>query len=260
MERNVMGELNVYRGSGAKPNFSEIARRRGMDRHTVAKYWRDAESAVDGRSARGSAFDPLEEEIRAHATTPRPRRTSPPRPGARATRPRGRSPRPWRPCGCWRRWRTSPPSRPRTPGQPAGSARQCRRGRSYRSAAWDAHGDRARTGLQPPLAVAVAAVRPSSAQLVDHRVNDLVDEDFSERAHELMEVHHPVVEAGRTLGAGASIWFTLRIAVISLHRIRLSQLQILRRWPLLCFRPLHRHFRHDRHFRMPLDEINGTAA
>lgn len=30
MERNVMGELNVYRGSGAKPNFSEIARRHGM--------------------------------------------------------------------------------------------------------------------------------------------------------------------------------------------------------------------------------------
>ena len=48
MERNVMGELNVYRGSGAKPNFSEIARRHGMDRHTVAKYWRDGESAADG--------------------------------------------------------------------------------------------------------------------------------------------------------------------------------------------------------------------
>ena len=56
MERNVMGELNVYRGSGAKPNFSEIARRHGMDRHTVAKYWREGESAADGRSARGSAW------------------------------------------------------------------------------------------------------------------------------------------------------------------------------------------------------------
>ena len=64
MERNIMGEPNVYGGgSGAKPNFSEIARRHGMDRHTVAKYWRDGESAVDGRSARGSAFDPLEEEF-----------------------------------------------------------------------------------------------------------------------------------------------------------------------------------------------------
>ena len=36
-----------------------------MDRHTVAKYWREGESAADGRSARGSAFDPLEEVIRA---------------------------------------------------------------------------------------------------------------------------------------------------------------------------------------------------
>ena len=36
MERNVMGELNVYRGSGSKPNFSETARRHGMDRLSVA--------------------------------------------------------------------------------------------------------------------------------------------------------------------------------------------------------------------------------
>ncbi len=43
MERNVMGELNVYRGAGAKPNFSDIARRHGMDRHTVAKYWSGGE-------------------------------------------------------------------------------------------------------------------------------------------------------------------------------------------------------------------------
>ena len=32
MERNVMGELNMYRQAGAKPNFSEVARRHGMDR------------------------------------------------------------------------------------------------------------------------------------------------------------------------------------------------------------------------------------
>ncbi|MEO2514633.1 hypothetical protein ABG991_06470, partial [Collinsella aerofaciens] len=56
MERNVMGELNVYRGSGAKPNFSEIARRHGMDRHTVAKYWREGEAAVDGRSVLASIY------------------------------------------------------------------------------------------------------------------------------------------------------------------------------------------------------------
>lgn len=32
MERNLMGELNMYRQSGTTPNFSEIARRYGMDR------------------------------------------------------------------------------------------------------------------------------------------------------------------------------------------------------------------------------------
>lgn len=86
MERNVMGELNVYRGSGAKPNFSEIARRHGMDRHTVAKYWREGESAADGRSARGSAFDPLEEVIRAKAQLPGMTNPAAP-PAPAATRP-----------------------------------------------------------------------------------------------------------------------------------------------------------------------------
>lgn len=41
-----------------------------MDRHTVAKYWREGESAADGRCARGSAFDPLEEVIRSKAQLP----------------------------------------------------------------------------------------------------------------------------------------------------------------------------------------------
>ena len=41
MERNVMGELNMHRAAGTKPNFSDIARRHGLDRHTVAKYWRE---------------------------------------------------------------------------------------------------------------------------------------------------------------------------------------------------------------------------
>lgn len=57
MERNVMGELNMYRGSGAKPNFSDIARRHGMDRHTVARYWSEGADPPDRRSERGSAFE-----------------------------------------------------------------------------------------------------------------------------------------------------------------------------------------------------------
>lgn len=41
-----MGELNVYRQLGIKPNFTQIGRRYGLHRQTVAKYWR--------RGARGT--------------------------------------------------------------------------------------------------------------------------------------------------------------------------------------------------------------
>ena len=54
MERNVMGELNMHRAAGTKPNFSDIARRHGLDRHTVARYWREGEELEDRRSDRGS--------------------------------------------------------------------------------------------------------------------------------------------------------------------------------------------------------------
>lgn len=46
MERNVMGELNMHRAAGTKPSFSDIARRHGLDRHTVAKYWREGAGCV----------------------------------------------------------------------------------------------------------------------------------------------------------------------------------------------------------------------
>ena len=39
MERNLIGELNMMKESGAKPNFTDIARGYGVDRHTVARYW-----------------------------------------------------------------------------------------------------------------------------------------------------------------------------------------------------------------------------
>ena len=41
---NMIGELNMYRESGIKPNFSDIARRYHRDRHTVAAYWKAAAS------------------------------------------------------------------------------------------------------------------------------------------------------------------------------------------------------------------------
>ena len=69
MERNVMGELNMYRQAGAKPNFSEVARRHGMDRKTVAKYWRLGEAPAD-RPPRPSGFDAVREVIEEKAGLP----------------------------------------------------------------------------------------------------------------------------------------------------------------------------------------------
>lgn len=69
MERNVMGELNMYRQAGAKPNFSEVARRHGMDRKTVAKYWRLGETPAD-RPPRPSGFDAVREVIEEKAGLP----------------------------------------------------------------------------------------------------------------------------------------------------------------------------------------------
>ena len=58
MDRNMIGELNMYRESGIKPNFSDIARRYGRDRHTVAAYWRAGGcEPPDGRRDRASSFD-----------------------------------------------------------------------------------------------------------------------------------------------------------------------------------------------------------
>ena len=38
-EKNLIGELDMYREAGIKPNFSDIAKRYGKDRHTVASCW-----------------------------------------------------------------------------------------------------------------------------------------------------------------------------------------------------------------------------
>ena len=65
-----MGELNMYRQLGIKPNFSEIARRYCLDRHTVASYWKEGGDVDDGRSRRSSGFDRHRETIEAKAALP----------------------------------------------------------------------------------------------------------------------------------------------------------------------------------------------
>lgn len=69
-ERNIMGELNMYRQLGIKPNFSEIARRHGLDRRTVASYWREGGDVDDGRCRRTSGFDRHRDAIAAKASLP----------------------------------------------------------------------------------------------------------------------------------------------------------------------------------------------
>ena len=69
-ERNIMGELNVYRQLGLKPNFSEIGRRYGINRHTVARYWNEGGDVDDGRCRRASGFDAYSELIAEKASMP----------------------------------------------------------------------------------------------------------------------------------------------------------------------------------------------
>ena len=71
MGDNMIGELNMYRESGIKPNFSDIARRYHRDRHTVAAYWRaDGCEPPDGRRDKSGSFDGHVAEIEAKAALP----------------------------------------------------------------------------------------------------------------------------------------------------------------------------------------------
>lgn len=70
MERNVMGELNMYRQLGIKPNFTEIGRKYGLHRHTVAKHWAQGEEIEDRRHDKASGFDAFRETIERKAELP----------------------------------------------------------------------------------------------------------------------------------------------------------------------------------------------
>lgn len=65
-----MGELNMYRQLGIKPNFTQIGRKYGLHRQTVAKRWAEGEEIEDRRRDRGSAFDEFRDVIERKAATP----------------------------------------------------------------------------------------------------------------------------------------------------------------------------------------------
>lgn len=64
MERNIIGDLLILKQLNIKPNFSELARIYDMDRHTVAKYWRNGGIKHMEKKSRKSILDQYEEEIR----------------------------------------------------------------------------------------------------------------------------------------------------------------------------------------------------
>lgn len=71
MERNLIGEMNMMKESGTKPNFTDIARRYGVDRHTVARYWNGGgPQPADAREGRPSGFDRYRAEIEEKAAMP----------------------------------------------------------------------------------------------------------------------------------------------------------------------------------------------
>ena len=65
-----MGELNMYRQLGVKPNFTQIAKKYGLHRQTVAKYWRQGEEVEDRRRSKESSFDEFRDVIERKAALP----------------------------------------------------------------------------------------------------------------------------------------------------------------------------------------------
>ncbi len=61
-EINLLGMLDILKNFKMKPNFSELSRRYGIDRHTIKKYYDDGGKKLIIRK-RGSRFDPFKQEI-----------------------------------------------------------------------------------------------------------------------------------------------------------------------------------------------------
>ena len=65
-----MGELNMYRQLGIKPNFTQIGKKYGLHRQTVAKYWDQGDEIEDRRRDKGSSFDEFRDVIEQKAALP----------------------------------------------------------------------------------------------------------------------------------------------------------------------------------------------
>ena len=68
-EINIMGALNIIRTHHMKPNFSDLARQYGLDRHTISQYYHDGGKKSIKRR-RASVLDGYAEEIKDLMTRP----------------------------------------------------------------------------------------------------------------------------------------------------------------------------------------------
>lgn len=63
IERNILGELWIYKGMNMKPNFSALQRKYGIDRHTIKKYYVNDGIENKERKQKVSKYDKYEKDI-----------------------------------------------------------------------------------------------------------------------------------------------------------------------------------------------------
>ena len=63
MEVNIFGELTLMKQFNIKPNYSDLSRRYGLDRHTIKKYYEEGGKIVKERKRKTSKYDVFESEI-----------------------------------------------------------------------------------------------------------------------------------------------------------------------------------------------------
>lgn len=63
MEINIFGELTIMKQLNIKPNYSDLSRRYGLDRHTIKKYYDEGGKIIKQRKRKHSKYDSFKEEI-----------------------------------------------------------------------------------------------------------------------------------------------------------------------------------------------------
>ena len=63
MENNIFGELTLMKQLNIKPNYSDLSRRYGLDRHTIKKYYEEGGKIMKERQRKPSKYDFYEDDI-----------------------------------------------------------------------------------------------------------------------------------------------------------------------------------------------------